>query len=323
LKQLFENRDNGPLARQELCIFMDDVIVVNRRTKKKEKEKIMGHLFIHALYSPSLFSRFLAPILYPVFCRFHGFSYLYGVYQRLPLSRMHIVPFIKKFKVDSKEFTSPVQAFKNFNDFFTRKLKPKARPIDSHIHTAICPADGRYLCFQKMDQIHEFWIKGRAFSLTSFLKDPKLAAFYKEGSLVIARLCPSDYHRFHFPITGLTKKPKLINGALFSVNPIALIKNFLILQENKRMVTVMDSDQFGRVTMVEIGATNVGSIHQTFKTGQPIHKGNEKGYFSFGGSCIVLLFEKGRIELDEDLCQNTLRGFETLALMGQSLGKKS
>jgi phosphatidylserine decarboxylase len=113
---------------------------------------------------------------------------------------------------------------------------------------------------------------------------------------------------------------QLINGPLFSVNPIALYKNFLILQENKRMITLINSDKFGQVSYIEIGATNVGSIHQTYKANSPLHKGDEKGYFSFGGSCVVLLFEKGKIQLDHDLCENTLKGFETKTFMGQSLG---
>lgn len=300
---------------------MKDVIVVDRKTGKKEKEKIMGHSMIMFLYGSSFFSKIFSPILHIFVSHFHLVSKLYGCYQKTPLSKKNITTFIESYRIDASEFEKSVDQFQSFNDFFIRHLKKKARPIESRVNHATCPADGRYLCFQNINQVKGFWIKGKKFDLKTFLNDSKLEKLYRDGSMVIARLCPSDYHRFHFPVSGIAQKPKLINGALFSVNPIALYKNFLILQENKRVITLIDSDYFGTVAYVEIGATNVGSIHQTYHEGSTIHKGDEKGFFSFGGSCVVLLFEKGKIELDDDLCENTLKGFETKALVGQSLGK--
>jgi len=299
---------------------MKDVIVIDRKTKKKEKEKIMGHTMILALYGNTFFSKILAPFLKLVFCRFHAFSKMVGLYQSSPFSKKAILPFIKAYGVNEKEFEKKVSNFTSFNDFFIRKLKPNCRKIDSNAHSAICPADGRYLCFQNLESVQSFWIKGKEFSLETFLKDSKLAKKYAQGSMVIVRLCPFDYHRFHFPCSGIASSSKKINGFLFSVNPIALFKNFLILQENKREVSTIKSDFFGDVCIVEIGATNVGTIHQTYKAQNLIHKGDEKGYFSFGGSCVVLLFEKGKIALDEDLLENTLKGYETFCQMGDHLG---
>jgi phosphatidylserine decarboxylase len=299
---------------------MKDVVVIDRKTKKKEKEKIMGHSMILALYGSSFFSKVMAPFLKAAFCRFHFFSKIVGIYQKSSFSKKAIIPFIKAYQVNEKEFQDHVTSFKSFNDFFIRKLKQSARKIESDVHLAVCPADARYLGFQNIDQIEKFWIKGKEFDLKTFLNCSKLAKKYHKGSMVIARLCPSDYHRFHFPVSGVAYQPKKINGFLFSVNPIALFKNFLILQENKREVTEIKSDFFGDVCMVEIGATNVGTIHQTFASNHVMHKGDEKGYFSFGGSCVVLLFEKGKIQLDEDLLENTLKGFETYIQMGDRLG---
>jgi phosphatidylserine decarboxylase len=299
---------------------MKDVVVIDRLSLKKEKEKVMSYFLIDLLYGSSWISKLSSPFLRLILCKSHAVSRLIGVYQRSSFSKKNIKTFIKDYQVDEKEFEKPSSSFSCFDEFFIRKLKKKARPIDERTHHATCPADGRYLCFQNISSIKSFWIKGRAFNLKTFLNDPKLSALYEQGSMVIARLCPSDYHRFHFPVSGIASKPVLINGPLYSVNPIALYKNFCILQENKRVVTQIDSDHFGKVAYIEIGATNVGSIHQTFKTNSPVHKGEEKGYFSFGGSCVVILFEKGKIELDQDLCQNTLKGFETKAMMGQSLG---
>lgn len=301
---------------------MKDVVVIDRKTGRKEKEKIMGHAMILLLYGKSLTSKIAAPFLNFLFCHFSLVSRLYGAYQKTSFSKKNIIPFIKKYHVDEKEFLHNVKSFKSFNDFFIRKLKPSARPIASNRNVAVCPADGRYLAFQNIELVKDFWIKGKKFNLKTFLNDEDLAKTFANGSMVIARLCPFDYHRFHFPVDGFASKPALINGSLFSVNPIALFKNFLILQENKRAVTIIDSEIFGKVAYIEIGATNVGSIIQTYKSKSIVHKGDEKGYFSFGGSCVVILFQKGKIELDEDLLENTMKGFETRALMGTSLGSK-
>ena len=138
--------------------------------------------------------------------------------------------------------------------------------------------------------------------------------------MAIARLCPSDYHRFHFPCDGIPAKPRLINGLLYSVNPIALKKNVSILSENKRMITEIETDHFGTVLYIEIGATSVGSIRQTYTPDLKVKKGDEKGYFEFGGSCIALLFEKGRVTFDADLTANTQKGIETKANFGETLG---
>jgi phosphatidylserine decarboxylase len=233
--------------------------------------------------------------------------------QKRPRSAKKVHPFIEAYGVDPTEFAE--KHFNSFNDFFIRKLIPSSRPIVAD--RVALPADARYLVYQEIDQ---FEVKGKEFNLEEFLQDPVLARRYSDGSMVIARLCPSDYHRFHFPCDGTPSEARLINGPLYSVNPIALKKRISILSENKRMVTEIESTKLGTILYVEIGATSVGSIHQTYTPGEPVKKGDEKGYFEFGGSCLVLIFENGRILFDEDLVQNTKRGLETKANFGQSLG---
>jgi phosphatidylserine decarboxylase len=139
--------------------------------------------------------------------------------------------------------------------------------------------------------------------------------------MLISRLCPVDYHRFHFPVAGLPSEPRLINGWLYSVSPIALRRNLAYLWENKRMVTLVESPVFGRVAVCEIGATMVGSIFQTFTPGRAVAKGEEKGLFKFGGSCVVTLFQKGRIRIDEDLLKSSAENVEVYARMGDRLGE--
>jgi phosphatidylserine decarboxylase len=129
-----------------------------------------------------------------------------------------------------------------------------------------------------------------------------------------------DYHRFHFPVGGVASAPILINGPLFSVNPIALRRNIHIFTENKRAVSRIESDQFGLVVMLEVGATCVGSFDYSFTPGEHVAKGAEKGFFKFGGSSTVTLFERGRIQLADDLVNWSRKGIELYARMGDRLG---
>jgi phosphatidylserine decarboxylase len=129
-----------------------------------------------------------------------------------------------------------------------------------------------------------------------------------------------DYHRFHFPVSGVPGAPVIINGPLFSVNPIALRRNIHIFTENKRAVSRIESDRFGTVVMLEVGATCVGSFDYTFTPGEHVGKGAEKGYFKFGGSSTITLFERSRIQLAADLIEYSQRGIEVYARMGDRLG---
>src|SRR5262249_43546702 len=140
-----------------------------------------------------------------------------------------------------------------------------------------------------------------------------------QGTLILCRLAPMDYHRFHFPIDGFASSARLIQGPLFSVNPMALRKKLRVLMENKRMITKIKSHYFDEVLMIEIGATNVGSIHQTYQKDSLVKKGDEKGYFSFGASAIALLFKPGCIKIDVDLIELS-QTYEVYAKFGQSLG---
>jgi phosphatidylserine decarboxylase len=139
--------------------------------------------------------------------------------------------------------------------------------------------------------------------------------------MLISRLCPVDYHRFHFPVAGTPAESRLINGWLYSVSPVALRRSLRYLVENKREVTLVESPVFGRVAVIEVGATNVGSIRQTFVPGRAVAKGDEKGLFAFGGSCVITLFERGRMRFDADLLASSAECVEVYAKMGDRLGE--
>lgn len=214
----------------------------------------------------------------PMFLRFHFFTEK----TKSKNSRTKIIPFIRDFHIDVAEFADPVESFYSFNDFFIRKLKPKARPIAFGENIAVFPADGRHLVFPDISKVEGFYIKDSKFDLRRLLNDEFLFELYKRGSMVISRLCPTDYHRFHFPCTCIPGKSKLINGPLFSVNPLALKKHIAILSENKRVLTSLETGLFGQALYIEVGATCVGSIKQTFTPNKPHEKREEKGYFEFG-----------------------------------------
>jgi phosphatidylserine decarboxylase len=248
------------------------------------------------------------------------FSWYYGRRMNDPKSEMLIYKFIADYEVDAMEFAKSAFAFKTFNEFFHRALKPEVRPIDPDPAAAVLPADGRHLAFADVDAADGFYVKGAKFTVAQLLGDPGLAERFVAGSMLISRLCPSDYHRFHFPVSGVPSEARLISGRLFSVNPIALRTRILYLVRNKRFVTLIESPEFGTVAMVEVGATNVGSITQGFIPGQPAGKGDEKGMFAFGGSCVITLFERNRIRFADDIIRHSADCIETYARMGDRLG---
>jgi len=240
-----------------------------------------------------------------------------------PESVKEIEHFIDFYKLNKEDMLDKVSSFKTFNEFFYRKLKPGARVIASQADAkvAVSPADCRLHVFSDVDTSIRLWIKGKNFSLRTLLQDNNLADKFDGGSLVIARLAPQDYHRFHFPVSGTVSQPKPIDGTYYTVNPVAVNQVIDVYGENKRSVATIETKEFGTVCFVAIGATMVGSIHLTATPGTFYHKGDEYGYFAFGGSTCVVLFEKGRIEFDEDLAVNSQKPLETLVKMGSSLGR--
>lgn len=256
-------------------------------------------------------------------------SRYYGWRMSMADSTRRILPFIIQYGLDVDEFAKSPFVFKSFNEFFYRALKEGARPIAAagDDAVAVLPADGRHLAFPSVDAAAGFYAKGQRFDLASFLGEAHLPEAEREltkqfagGSLLISRLCPVDYHRFHFPISGTPGEARLINGWLYSVSPIALRCNLGYLWENKRMITLLDSPVFGRVAVCEIGATMVGTIFQSYVPGRAVAKGDEKGLFRFGGSCVVTIFQRGRIAFDRDLVEQSANQLEVYAKMGERLG---
>ncbi len=294
---------------------MDQIVYYDRYRGETCVEKVYGDQALRWTYGTRLGRASLN-----VLVKRAMFSHWYGWKMDRPTTREKIVPFIEAYELDATEFVRDVDDFANFNEFFFRELKPDARPIDANASSVVFPADGRHLCVPDLSRGEGLFVKGEMFDLGTLLDDKRLAERYASGSLLMSRLCPVDYHRFHFPVAGVPGPTRLINGPLYSVNPIALCRNIDILATNKRCVTELETDSFGKVLLLEIGATCVGSICQTYRDGTSVAKGSEKGYFRFGGSCTITIFERGRIAFDDDLIEHSHEKRELYARVGDQVG---
>lgn len=287
----------------------------NRHTGKIEAEQIFGERWLRFAYENPA-GRFGVWLL----ARRAFFSQWYGRKMNQRTSALQVIPFITQYNLDVDEFAKSPFDYKSFNEFFYRALKPAARPVAAGAEIAVFPADGRHLAFSDVEAAAGFYVKGVKFALAELLGDAALAGRFAGGAMVISRLCPVDYHRFHFPVSGTPGEARLIDGWLYSVSPIALRRRLRYLVENKRAVTLLESPEFGTVAMIEVGATNVGSITQSFVPGRAVRKGDEKGLFAFGGSCVITLFARDRITIDADVRAQSAEQRETYAQMGDRLG---
>jgi len=241
-----------------------------------------------------------------------------------PASAKEIEGFIAFHQLNMSEVLKPTSEFKNFNEFFYRALKPGARPCsapeDSRV--IVSPADCRSVVFNTIDQAQSIWVKGREFTVERLLGDayPQDAARYHGGSLGIFRLAPQDYHRFHIPVDGVMDEPKTIEGEYYTVNPMAIRSSLDVYGENVRVICPIDSVSHGRVMVICIGAMMVGSTVITRQKGEQVKRAEELGYFKFGGSTLLLLFEPGQMRYDDDLADNSKSALETLVRVGMSIG---
>ena len=284
----------------------------HRAHQRLETEQVYGEGFLRFVYEHPLGALPLHALVKRVL-----FSQWYGRRMDAPASRAKVQPFITQYGTDVSELADAPESFATFNDFFYRKLKPGARPIVTGADEIAFPADGRHLVLPDIAACGDFFIKGTRFDLRALLRDDALAERFARGGMLISRLCPVDYHRFHFPFGGVPGQARAVNGPLYSVSPIALRKRPSILWENKREITLLRTPSIGDVLLLEVGATCVGSIVQTYTPDAAVTKGDEKGYFRFGGSCFITIFEPGRVRFADDLVEHSAAGREVYAKMGE------
>ncbi len=221
--------------------------------------------------------------------------------------------------IDLGDVRDPLSSFATLNAFFARHLKPEARPIDAVPEHLISLGDGKLLVYPIVSGDQVVPVKGAPITLGRLLMSSELAARYAGGSALVLRLAPGDYHRFHFVDAGVPSASVDHGRHYDTVNPIGLHYGRPILTQNRRAVSTLATERFGTVATVEVGALCVGSIVQTYTPGVPVRRGDEKGYFQFGGSTVIQVFEPGRVVFDADLLAASAAGQETAVLMGERI----
>ena len=293
----------------------DPIEYFDRHSKQTLIEQVYGEKWLRRIYGNPL-----GHLVLWLAVKRSWFSRWYGHRMSKPKSRGLISGFISKYGLNVNEFAEDTDSFSSFNDFFVRRLKPSARPISQAKDVAIFPADGRHMGFHDLSKLEGVFVKGQNFDLKNLFGSVEAAAPFEQGTIIISRLCPVDYHRFHYPYSGKASATVLINGGLSSVNPIALRRDLSIFWQNKRNLSYIETDGFGRIASFEVGATCVGSM--TYGQSLPgfVEKGDEKGFFSFGGSSVLTLFEPEKILLSEDLLEHSASNRELYARMGEPMG---
>ncbi len=286
-------------------------VFYNRAKGAMEEERILGDSMLRLAY--------LSPIRgllkWPLFCC-AAFSRLMGWYCNRGISRRKIQSTIDSLQIDMEQFVVPENGFSNFNDFFARHVKPGMRPF---AEDGLCsPADARLTVFPRLSKETCIPVKGASFTLSELLQDEALAREFENGSLAVFRLCPADYHRYHYPDSGTEKRHWRIPGGYHSVHPIALQQGIKVFTTNVREISLLNLEHFGDAAYIEVGAFGVASINQTHNEGA-FARGEEKGYFTFGGSTIILIIKENAANYDSDILAQSEKGVETLVRAGEHI----
>jgi len=293
---------------------MKKPILYNRKTKELEHENTYKADGLAFLYKTELGKALTSTILNK-----RVISSLYGRSVKSRRSVSQIGKFIKHYGIDLNEVKEPLSSFRSFNQFFIRKLKDGARPIDEVPSHLISPADSRLFVFD-LSQQPNLPVKGYWYKLEDLLKDKKLAREYADGWCFIYRLAPADYHRYCYIDKGHQHKVRRLRGVLHSVHPIALSEVKSLMSKNYRELTILETENFGKVLHLEVGALFVGKVVQVTRQAHSFERGEEKGWFEFGGSTIIQIFKRGTIQPDEDIVEHSQKRIETLVKMGEKTG---
>lgn len=259
----------------------------------------------------SFSQRFRAHILYAA---------LIGLYQGSPLSKREIKPFIDKYHIDMSQFED--HDYSSYDDFFIRKFKPgeRAFPVPSGELGAF--AEARYFGWEKFTAEQQFPVKGRSLNAEQMLGSAERARPFVDGPLIVARLSPVDYHHVHYPDAGRTLDRHKMGRRLWTVTWTAMQNKPDLYIENEREIQILETENFGRLAIVEVGALTVGRIEQVHPVDQAFQRGEQKSVFHFGGSAVVLFGEPGAWRPTDDLLEHTQEGVETLVKLGDTVAKR-
>ncbi len=296
-----------------------DLHYYDRQKAELAEEKVLGGFFMRLAYGCPAGKL----LHWPLFARAF-FSQLLGYCADRRMSRRRISGTVKDLNIDMSEVIVPEGGFASFNDFFIRRLKAGARPLAAEKEALVSPADCRILVYPKLEEGSCIPVKGSSFSVDELLGQPgaELAEEFSGGSLCVCRLCPADYHRYHFPADGELRRSWRLKGKYHSVHPMALWSGLRVFAQNLRQVNMLELENFGLSAFIEVGAFGVGSIRESFGGGK-FRKGEEKGYFAFGGSTIIMVFKAGSIVFDADLLAKSAENIECLVRMGEQIARKA
>ena len=264
------------------------------------------------LYTSAWGRALLRPLVSPIVSRAAGW------FLSTRLSKGLIAPFIRSNHIDMSQF--PEEDYASYNAFFSRKIKPELRPVTMDPDALISPCDSK-LTVLPVTREGVFTLKNTQYTVQSLLQNAELARKYEGGLALIFRLTVDDYHRYCYIADGEKTANIHIPGVLHTVNPIAN-DVYPIYVQNSREYSLLHTASFGDVLMMEVGALLVGKIVNHHGEAH-VQRGQEKGYFQFGGSTVVLLLEKGRTLVDEDILRNSREGHETIVKMGEKIGQKA
>lgn len=222
---------------------------------------------------------------------------------------------MKKRKVEASVLEKT--RFRSYNDFFTRKLKAGGRVVDMCPSSLVSPCDSK-LSVYDIDDESTFIIKGTPYTVRDLLGGDEVYKTYIGGKCLVFRLAVDDYHRYCYFDSGVKGENTFLKGVLHTVHPI-VVGQYDIYKRNCREYTVMETENFGKAIQVEVGALMVGKI-KNFHGAHTFARGEEKGMFEFGGSTIVLLFQKDTVMLDSDIIKNSADNVETIVKYGEKIG---
>jgi phosphatidylserine decarboxylase len=248
------------------------------------------------------------------------YDWMLAAYQNSRLSARKIGPFIRKHHIDMSEF-EPVR-YRSYAEFFERRFREGVRGFPSDPGTMGAFAEARYLAWEGIEQNQTFPVKGASLDAAQILGDARLARGFAGGPVLLARLAPVDYHHVHYFDEGQTLDHAWEGHRLWTVNWHALQNKPDILFRNERRINILQTQNFGRVGFVEVGALSVGRIVQVHPLDQPFRRATEKSVFRFGGSAIVVFGEPGAWRPAPDLLENTPRGMETLVRLGDEIARR-
>ncbi|KAI9290376.1 phosphatidylserine decarboxylase-domain-containing protein [Umbelopsis sp. AD052] len=300
--------------------------VIERQTSeyKYEEMPIATRVGMHLLFAGYAEEKFVE--LNTIHHLFQTETLKQGAYFDDPKSVNQIPAFIQHYGLDMSQYEiSDPAGYKTFNEFFARKVKAEARPVSSPEDDSVITssADCRLVVFPTVTACTDLWVKGKKFTLATLLQDEALATEFEDASVAIFRLAPQDYHRYHAPASCTMESVKEIAGSYFTVNPCAVKEDLNVFTENHRCVASFRRPDGKRFAMVFVGALLVGTIKNTNTSapGDSVKKGEEMGYFQYGGSTVIGIFPKGDVTWDDDLLKNSQQPVETIVHMGDHVGK--